>query len=181
MNLENIWTEYQSALKAFLTKRVPNPDDVDDLLQEVLIKTHDNLSSIRSTDSIKSWLFQVANRAMMDYYRDRAKSGVLENETLWFEAEEKSIQQEFISCISPFIAALPEESSALLNAIDLQGESQKEYAKKIGVSYSTFKSRVQKSRDLLKGVFEGCCHFSVDKKGNIVDYIPKNGNCGDCD
>ncbi|WP_246058408.1 sigma factor-like helix-turn-helix DNA-binding protein [Litorilituus lipolyticus] len=80
----------------------------------------------------------------------------------------------------PFISALPEEHADLLTAIDVHGESQKDYANKQGVSYSTLKSRVQKSRELLKGIYEDCCHFSVDKQGNVIDYQPKNGKCDGC-
>jgi len=42
------------------------------------------------------------------------------------------------------------------------------------VSYSTLKSRVQKSRSLLKKVFDDCCHFNIDKNGSIYDYELKS-------
>lgn len=180
MKLEKIWAEYQQALKGFLLSKISDPDEVEDILQEVLIKTHANLLSIRDTSSIKFWLFQVANRAAMDYYRSKAKSDQLEEKDLWFDMEEKSIQKEFSKCITPFISALPEEHADVLFAVELRGESQKEYAEKLGISYSTFKSRVQKSRQVLKKVFDDCCHYSVDAKGNLIDYTPKSGKCSDC-
>lgn len=43
MNAEAIWQEYQMSLKAFLHKNVANPDDVDDLLQDILLKSYQNL------------------------------------------------------------------------------------------------------------------------------------------
>lgn len=180
MELERIWAEYQQALKAFLLSKVSDPDEVDDILQEVLIKTHANLSSIRDVSSIKSWLFQVANRAAMDYFRSKAKSAQLEEKDLWFETDDKSIQKEFSKCIVPFISALPEEHAEILLAVELHGESQKEYAEKLGISYSTFKSRVQKSRQVLRKVFDDCCHYSVDAKGNLIDYTSKRGKCDGC-
>lgn len=180
MALEKIWAEYQQALKAFLLSKISDPDEVDDILQEVLIKTHANLSSIRDVSSIKSWLFQVANRAAMDYFRSKAKSTQLEEKDLWFETSEKSIQKEFSKCIAPFISALPEEHAEILLAIELHGESQKAYAEKLGISYSTFKSRVHKSRQALRKVFDDCCHYSVDAKGNLIDYTSKRGKCDGC-
>ena len=39
--------------------------------------------------------------------------------------------------------ALPEESVRLLKAIDIEGESQKEYAERVGIKYSTLKSQVK--------------------------------------
>ncbi|WP_246058406.1 sigma factor [Litorilituus lipolyticus] len=73
MNLEELWQEYQSALRAFLLKRVADHDDVEDLLQEVLIKTHQGLSDIRAATSVKSWLFQVANRTTINFIDIRQK------------------------------------------------------------------------------------------------------------
>ncbi len=180
MELETIWAEYQQALKGFLLSKISDHDEVEDILQEVLIKTHENLPSIRDTSRIKSWLFQVANRTAMDYYRSKSKSDKIEEKDLWFATETQSIQKEFSTCITPFISALPQEYADILLAIELHGESQKEYAEKLGISYSTFKSRVQKSRQMLRKIFDDCCHYSVDRKGNLIDYVPKNGQCNHC-
>ena len=180
MELETIWAEYQQALKRFLLSKISDPDEVEDILQEVLIKTHENLSSVRDTSSIKSWLFQVTNRAAMDYYRSKSKSDNIDEKDLWFDAEMKNIQQELSKCITPFISALPEEHADILLAVELHGESQKEYAEKLGITYSTFKSRVQKSRQMLRKIFDDCCHYSIDRQGNLIDYVPKNGQCDNC-
>ena len=40
LKLEDVWTQYQQAVKSFLHSKVSNPDDVDDLQQEILIKTY---------------------------------------------------------------------------------------------------------------------------------------------
>ena len=180
MQLEKVWGEYQNAIKAFLHKKVADPDDVEDLLQEILIKTHHNIASLRNQKSIKSWLYQIANHTTVDFYREKAKAKKLTDNQLWFEQEDANIKKEFSACIAPFIAALPEENAQILADIDLNGESQKEYAAKLGVSYSTFKSRVQKSREMLKQLFDDCCHFSVDAKGNLVDYQQKSEHCKNC-
>ena len=46
MNLETVWAEYKQALHGFLRSRVSDSADVDDLLQEILIK---NLSGFRQS------------------------------------------------------------------------------------------------------------------------------------
>ncbi|MCK8044191.1 RNA polymerase sigma factor SigZ [Shewanella sp. 1CM18E] len=180
MNIETVWQEYRNKIKAFLHAKVSNPDDVDDLLQEILIKTFDNLHSVQSEAKIKSWLYQVANNAIIDFYRKRGRASLIEGEELWYEQSEQSTEQALSRCIEPFINALPEDSSALLTAIDLHGQSQKDYAAEHGISYSTLKSRVQKSRERLRGLYEECCHLSLDKQGNVVEFDPKNGNCKGC-
>ncbi len=185
LKLEVVWAEYESALRGFLSSKVSNRDDVDDLLQEILLKTHQNLSSIKDTSSVRSWLFQLANRTIIDFYRKRARIARNEDidaEDLWFESaeSESSVEQEMALCIEPFIRALPEESANLLLAVDIHGESQKNVAEVNNVSYSTLKSRVQKSRQELKSLFNQCCDLTLDKHGSVIDYHPKNDNCRGC-
>ncbi|AIW22089.1 RNA polymerase sigma factor SigZ [Vibrio coralliilyticus] len=183
LKLEDVWTQYQQAVKSFLHSKVSNPDDVDDLQQEILIKTYQNLNTVKDAESVKSWLFQLANRTIIDFYRKRARQqrdGELEANDLWFEEQEKSIEQDMMKCIKPFIQALPADQSELLDAVELQGASQKQLAEKAGVSYSTLKSRVQKGRTELRKLFEGCCSLSLDKHGNVIDCEEKSESCGRC-
>ncbi len=179
MNVETIWKEYRQSLKAFLHKSVANPDDVDDLLQEILIKTYHNLATIQETKKIKSWLFQVANHTIIDFYRKRGSKTVPDGENLWFDESQDSITEKLAQCVTPFINQLPEEEAQLLKAIEIEGISQKDYAKQHGIKYSTLKSRVQKSRHKLLGVFNQCCSFSIDSRGNVSDYERKQPKC-DC-
>ncbi|NOH78216.1 RNA polymerase sigma factor SigZ [Vibrio sp. RE86] len=183
LTLEEVWGQYQKALKSFLHSKVSNPDDVDDLQQEILLKTHQNLSSVKDADSVKSWLFQLANRTIIDFYRKRARQqrdSELQAEDLWFEQEEATLEQEMAECIKPFVDALPSDQSSLIDAVDLQGESQKRLAEKVGVSYSTLKSRVQKGRLELRKLFEDCCTLQLDKHGNVMECEAKSNSCGRC-
>jgi RNA polymerase sigma-70 factor (ECF subfamily) len=180
MNIEKIWSEYQSGLKAFLHSKVANADEVDDLLQEILIKTFNNFHTIKSEESIKPWLYQIANNSIVDFYRKQAKSRDLTIEQLWYGEDDYDVKQSLRQCITPFINALPDETAALLTAIDIKEQSQKAYAEATGVSYSTLKSRVQKGRAELRALFEQCCHFSLDKQGNLADFDPKSDTCKNC-
>ena len=173
MNTESIWTEYRTALKHFLHSRVSNADDVDDLLQEVLIKTHNSLHSVKSEQSVKSWLFQIANRTIIDFYRKKPPESELAADGPWFSEEDDHVQQCLSQCIGQFVTALPGESAKLLSAIDLRGQPQKAYADEHGISYSTLKSRVQKARSQLRCLFEDCCHLSLDHRGAVMDFDPK--------
>ncbi|WP_305830881.1 RNA polymerase sigma factor SigZ [Photobacterium leiognathi] len=176
MNIEQIWSAYQSKLKGYLHNNIANPDDVDDLLQDILIKTHHKLPTLNDESKIKSWLFQIARNTIIDFYRrqqvEREHQDSQEN-SLWNEEQEQSILQQLSECMSPFINALPEAEAQLLTAIEINGMSQKDYAEQTGIKYSTLKSQVQKSRKSLHQLFNTCCTFSVDSQGNLMDYQPK--------
>ena len=180
MDIAQIWTEYRAGLKSFLHSRVSNPSDVDDLLQEILIKTHQSLHTLRSESSIKAWLYQMANRVIIDFYRRRARTRDLERGDLWYDEDAVDVQQSLVRCVEPFVRALPAESAELLATIDLDGQSQKDEALRRGISYSTLKSRVQKGRQELRALFEKCCHLTLDQHGNVIEYSPKSGHCDPC-
>ena len=89
-------------------------------------------------------------------------------------------EHAFEGCVASFLDALPEETSALLRAIELEGVSQKDYAAREGVSYSTLKSRVQSGRKQLRGLFEQCCDIALATDGSVLDYTRKSDGCGGC-
>lgn len=177
MKIEQVWQEYRSNLKAFIHSKVANPQDAEDLLQDILIKSQNGLAKVQSQGSVKSWLFQIANRTIIDYYRRSARLDDFHPDDLWYQEPEKDVQQQLAECIKPFIDALPEASSALLREIDINGIGQKEYAEQLGLPYSTLKSQVKKSRQELKKLFDSCCTFSLDSQGNVADFHPKE--CAD--
>ncbi len=180
MKLEDVWSAYRSQLKAFLHSKVSNSADVEDLLQEILIKTHNSLGSLQKGDSIQPWLFQIANRTTIDFYREKGRTKELEAEELWFGKREGNVKADLVPCIEPFLKALPDDIAHLLRAIDLEGQSQKAYAQELGLSYTTLKSRVKKGRTALRGLFEGCCHYSLDQHGSLIDFDQKSKKCKKC-
>ncbi len=180
MSIEIIWQEYRISLKRFLQSRVSNPADVDELLQDILLKSYRSLATLDSQDSIKSWVFQIAHNVIVDFYRKKGKANNIKADDLWYEEESPDIKQDLIGCIAPFINGLPADMAELLTEIDLNNVKQKDYAASKGISYSTLKSRVQKGRAQLRSLFEDCCHLSLDKDGNIIDYQQKENNCNRC-
>lgn len=180
MNIQNIWAEYQSILKSFLHSKVSNPDDVDDLLQEILIKTHKNLQTVNDNKKIKSWLFQIAHNTIIDFYRQSSKANALTVDDLWYEQEAPQVTKELSLCVLPFIKELPAEDAELLMAIEIEEISQKDYANLKKINYSTLKSRVKKSRHKLYSLYKNCCDFSLDHQGNLSQFKQKNASCSSC-
>lgn len=179
IQVEQVWKQYQVSIKAFLHKNVSNRSDVDDLLQEILIKTYQNLPTVQDNAKVKSWLFQVANNTIIDFYRRNGKPE-LSAESLWYDVEESSVVEQLARCVEPFIKALPSEDAQLLTAIEINGVSQKEYAKQQNINYSTLKSRLKKSRSKLKNLFDDCCKMTIDSQGNLMEFEAHNKVCKSC-
>lgn len=182
-NIEQVWQAYGENLKALLHAKIANPADADDLLQEILLKTHQQIGTLQARDKLKPWLMRLANNTVIDFYRKRGRQPSVEADDLWYgnlETEPERAQASLSDCILPFIDALPPETAQLLRAIDIEGRVQKSYAEELGISYSALKSRVQRGRVQLRNLFENCCHLELDGKGNVMDYNPKAVGCRRC-
>ena len=181
MEFSQLWQEYRDRLRQFLLSRIKNPADVDDLLQEILIKTYRNLDTVKDPDKFLSWLFQIARNVLTDYYRksgvEASRQDTLQREILTEQEPEQyeQVRRELTNCILPFLNQLPPKYREAIEAVDLQGESQKELAVKLGLSYSAVKSRVQRGRSMLKAKFKECCCYELDVRGNIIDFTSRSG------
>jgi RNA polymerase sigma-70 factor, ECF subfamily len=76
------------------------------------------------------------------------------------------------------IEKLPETYKEALLLSDFQGIAQREVAKKLRISLSAAKSRIQRARTMLKDLLLKCCHFEFDRYGTVYNYHPKN--CNNC-
>ena len=66
--------QYRAALTRYFARRVAEPSEVDDLVQEAFARlvSHNNRGG--RPDSAEAWLFRVARNLVADYYRRKAKS-----------------------------------------------------------------------------------------------------------
>ena len=169
-----IWDQYRSNLQALLRAKVSNAADAEDLLQEIMLKTHSKLGSLRDQSNLKAWLMQIARNSITDFYRAKGKNTSLKEELAqdyWqIDDDLPAAQQDLSQCVRPFIQALPDDKAKLLMTIDLEGQSQKELANELGISYSALKSRVQRARVDLRQLFENCCSLELDAQGQVMDY-----------
>lgn len=181
MQLDQIWQDYSGALRGFLRQRVANEADVDDLLQDILIKTHTHLFTVRDPAALRAWLFQVARNATVDFYRARGRAQAVDADDLWYgEAEEADALRDLEGCVSVFLSALSEQDATLLRAVDLEGRRQKDVAADMGLAYSTLKSRVQAAREKMADQYRACCALELGAQGEILDCAPREKRCGDC-
>lgn len=181
MQLDQIWQDYSGALRGFLRQRVANEADVDDLLQDILIKTHAHLGEVRDPVALRAWLFQVARNATVDFYRKRGKAQAVNAEDLWYgEAEEIGALRELEGCVTVFLSALSPQDAKLLRAVDLEGQKQKDVAVAMGLTYSTLKSRVQAAREKMADQYRACCAMELGAKGEILEATPRETRCGGC-
>ena len=192
------WEELHGNLRAFISRRVRNQADVDDLVQRVLLQIVKGLASLRDAERLHAWVYRTARNVIVDYYRSSsrvdARSPAAEPEDLaaasaesqaTSQDDERAALQELAGCMTPMIRQLPPAYREAVTLADLEGVNQADAAARAGVSISAMKSRIQRGRQQLKAVLEDCCRVQLDRRGTIVAYDPRKPNscgpCGSCD
>ena len=177
---ENIWHEYQSRLAAFIRSRVAE-DAVDDLLQDVFMKIHLRIDSLKDDTKLESWLYQITRNAITDFYRSKR---TLEELPKWIEQpqseEEENIRYELSVCLEPMVKELPDKYRSAIQLSEMENRTQQEVAELEGISLSGAKSRVQRGRALLKTMLNDCCQFELNHKNQVVSYEKKESDCKFC-
>jgi len=175
---ENLWQEHKSRMRAYIARRVRDQDAVDDILQDVFLKTHTSLHTVKSHGSITAWLYRVAANAIIDHYRAQKPWDELPEELAAPEAEH-NYMAELAGCLRPLITDLPETYQSALILSELEGLPQKEVAARLGISLSGAKSRVQRGREKLREGLLRCCDIETGRSG-IIGYELRDKNDRRC-
>ncbi len=170
--LEEVWSLYGDRLRGYLRSRMADASEVDDVLQLVMYKTHEQLPSVRNLAHLRAWLFRVAQNAVVDHHRKvvRRREDFEEPPDTEQGSDELASrdQVELLDCVRAFVERLPAKDREVLEAVDLDGLSQRAVADQLGVSYSTVKSRVQRARERLAHDLRSCCDVEIAPSGAIV-------------
>jgi RNA polymerase sigma factor (sigma-70 family) len=147
----------QLRLRNFIRKRVADPRDVEDILQDVFYKLVEANRLLMPIDHVTGWLFRVARNRIIDLFR-RAKTERFsdksvdddESAELHFEdllpspdagPEAEYTRKVLLDELGLAIDELPEEQRDAFVAHELEGRSFEEIAAETGVSINTLLSR----------------------------------------
>ncbi len=175
---ETIWEGFHGRLKQFILRRVPDEQNAEDILQDVFLKIHLHIDTLRDEQRLESWIYQITRNAIADYYRVRRETNSLPEALLLSElpAEDtlNDAVRELIPCVRAMVDSLPDEYRQALLLTEYEGLTQKAMGERLGLSFSGAKSRVQRAREKLRDMLLDCCHLDFDRLGRIIDYRP---NC----
>lgn len=181
---EQMWREMLPQLRKFVRRRIADPDRADDLVAEILLRIHQNVSSLDDQELLPNWVFRIARNAVIDEYRRAGRSReqlttIMPEQSIesFTDQDEPGAVRELSVCLRPMLGGLPAEQREALEMVDLAGMTQAEAAQRTGVSLSGMKSRVQRGRRRLAELLGQCCALTLDGRGVPMDYEPPPG-CG---
>jgi RNA polymerase sigma-70 factor, ECF subfamily len=168
------WRDIEARLRPYVARRVASAAEVDDIVQEILVRVHKGLPALRDDESFGGWVYRIAARAVLDAAKSHARDPIVRGAGLVDAAgggsdEAADLQVELGACVALFVARLPSPYREAITLTELQGLSQRDAAEMLGISLSGMKSRVQRGRDKIREMFDACCEISVDCRGRVVD------------
>ncbi len=164
-------------LRHFIRRRVPDPRDVEDILQDVFSELVEANRLLMPIDHVTGWLFRVARNRITDLFRKKkpeslsdapgADETAEDDELLRLEEllpspdagpEALFARHVLLEEIELAVDELPEEQREVFLAHEIEGRSFKEMAAETGVSVNTLLSRkryaVRHLRERLQRIYD---------------------------
>jgi len=144
-------------LRNFIRRRVPDPGDAEDILQDVFYELVEAYRMMKPVEQVTAWLFRVARNRITDLFR-RKKREAQRTEPTFAEDSEALLLEELLPSaeagpdeayfrsvlleeLDHALDELPAEQREVFIAHELMGYSFKELAAQSGVSVNTLLSR----------------------------------------
>lgn len=172
--LDSVLSDYRPRLTAFIAKMMRNERDVEDLVQETLIKVARNWDGFRGESTLSSWVFQIASNVCVDYFRARSSKPELyqEERKIRVSLPESILRQiekkEVDTCVQYGITNLLETDRRILIMYYMDGTPVKEIALAEGISNNSAKVRLHRARKRFRDSCALSCDVSCDETGEIV-------------
>jgi RNA polymerase sigma factor (sigma-70 family) len=172
--ISEIVAEERSRLRNFIRRRVPDPSDAEDIVQEVFYELVEANRLLMPIEHVTGWLFRVARNRVTDLFRKRKPvpfSGAAvedeDGELLQIEdllpspdagPEALYFRNVLLDELEFALGELPGEQREVFVAHELEGRSFKEMAAETGVSVNTLLSRkryaVLHLRERLQSIYD---------------------------
>jgi RNA polymerase sigma factor (sigma-70 family) len=173
-HISDVVKREQSRLRNFIRRRVPDPLDAEDILQEVFYRLVEANRLLMPIEHVTGWLFRVARNRITDLFRKKEPENFSEiepvdegNGLLQFEdllpspdagPEAIYARRVLLDEMEQALDELPQEQRAVFVAHEFEGRSFKELSAATGESVNTLLSRkryaVLHLRERLRRVYD---------------------------
>jgi len=148
----------QSRLRNFIRRRVPDPRDAEDILQDVFYELVEANRLLMPIEHVTGWLFRVARNRIIDLFR-KSRPQSFSDTTVERDDEDERVRFEdllpspdagpealyarnvLLDELELALDELPDEQREVFVGHEFEGRSFKEIAAETGVSVNTLLSR----------------------------------------
>ena len=144
--------ESKDRIYHFLLRHIRNEQDAQDVLQDFFVRVLTRADDLQNCEKIRGWLSSILRSVLSDHFRKRSQETRKLNEyttflTLWGPAEEEP-ETDF-PCIQENLPKLNPNYKKLIERADLCAEGRTKMSKDIGLSASTLRVKLHRSRKAL--------------------------------
>jgi RNA polymerase sigma factor (sigma-70 family) len=174
--ISDVVTREQSRLRNFIRRRVPDPGDAEDILQEVFYELIEANRLLMPIQHVTGWLFQVARNRITDLFRKKRPESFSDAAVAHREDDDELLRLDdllpspdagpealyarrvLLDELESAVEELPDEQREVFIAHELEGRTFKEMSAATGVSINTLLSRkryaVLHLRERLQSVYD---------------------------
>jgi len=162
-----IVNRYSCKIYRLALKYTENERNADDIMQEVFLTLVEKLGKFRNESKFSTWLYSLTKNTSLMYLRknkkyqnernlvddtsDESESNyVIPAEDWRFIPEQLYVQEKRRESINAAMEELPEIYSTVLRLKEMEGHTNCEISKMLGMSLSAVKSRVRRARIQIK-------------------------------
>lgn len=150
---------YRNLVFTLCVKIIGNPNDAEDVAQEVFVKIYQSLHKFNGKSKFSSWMYRIAYNACMDFLKKNKRIQEKEHDaSSYLSTNSDSIEDDMIGdekkqFIQNTIDRLPSQEKAIMTLYYYQDESIKGIAKSVGISESNVKIKLHRCRKVLHETF----------------------------
>jgi RNA polymerase sigma-70 factor (ECF subfamily) len=167
-----------------LGDRFANAADAEDVVQEVLVRVLRGGGGLRDSDRLGAWLATTVRNAVVDQLRSRqrhplpfaAETDLTSEEGAPPAESETAARQRLVAVLRPFALRLPAIYRDVIIMSELEDVPHAEIARRLSLSVSGVKSRVQRGRERLREMLDACCQISLDARNSVVECLPRSAD-----
>ena len=148
----------QERFRAFLVRRVRDPAAADDVLQSAFTSVLAKRASPRDAARVVPWFFRILRRALIDDARRVAvRRKDLASRRRESRSEEDRLHARVCECVAALAETLPAEQRDMLRRVEVEGESVREAASKLGLTPNHAAVRAHRARAALRRRVRDLC------------------------
>jgi RNA polymerase sigma factor (sigma-70 family) len=146
---------YYAQIHRWALSHTQDPDDADDVAQNVLVRLHLQLRRFRGRSQFTTWLYQVTRNSALDFHRSRLRrEGALRrmqqmeptNPPSEGDSASEVERADLLEVALAAFRRLPERQREVFDLVDLQGYAPVEAAGMLGVAAATARVHLLRAR-----------------------------------
>ena len=182
--------KYQKGVHALVWRKIGDFHYAEEITQDAFIQVYKKLSTLRNPDQFAGWLYVIANRLCINWFR-RKKPAMQSLEETSMEIVEKSAYAHYLlerreaeaterryEIVKRLLEKLPESERTVVTLHYLGEMTTKEISKFLGVSANTIRTRLHRARKRLQSDEElaiqevlGGVQIPASVSQNIMEHV----------